>query len=149
MPAINIRRVYEPVGRDGARILVDRIWPRGFTKKSAHIHRWIRGLAPTSALRKWFGHKPERWHEFRRRYRAELRAHQKELRQLRMLAMRRRVTLVYSARDTAHNQAVVIREVLLRGLRRGMSGRKHAASRHFSRTTTHTRRRAVSSHRHH
>ncbi|MDE2166745.1 MAG: DUF488 family protein [Alphaproteobacteria bacterium] len=149
MPSISIRRVYDPVSRDGARILVDRIWPRGLTKRSAHINRWIRSLAPSTALRKWFGHKPARWPEFRRRYRAELRTHRAELRQLRMLAQRRHVTLVYSARDTAHNQAVVLREVLMRGLRRGISGRKRAASRHFTRTTIHPRRRAATPHRHH
>lgn len=132
MPSIKFRRVYEPVKRgDGARILIDRLWPRGISKKNAHIERWLRELAPSTALRKWFGHKPERWAEFQRRYRAELRVHQDELRRLRLLARRRPLTLVYSARDTEHNDAVVLREVLLRNLRQGVK-RQRTASRHQS-----------------
>lgn len=151
MASISIRRVYEPVRRrDGARILVDRIWPRGMTKKSAHINRWIRGLAPSSALRQWFGHKPERWREFQRRYRAELRARQGELHQLRLLARRRSVTLVYSARDTAHNQAVVLRSILQRSLRRERNRHSHRALHgHFGQRKSGERRTTKRLHRHH
>lgn len=128
MASIRFRRVYEPVSRDdGARILIDRLWPRGIKKKDAHIDLWVRALAPSTALRKWFGHKPERWTEFQRRYRSELRTHEAELRQIRALARRRTVTLVYGARDIEHNDAVVLHGVLLRGARRASkaaSGRR-------------------------
>ncbi|HKS86941.1 MAG TPA: DUF488 family protein [Pseudolabrys sp.] len=115
MASIKLQRVYEPVRRgDGARILVERLWPRGIKKEAAHIDQWFRELAPSTALRKWFGHVPARWREFRHRYTAELRAHKAELDQLRTLARSQPVTLIYSARDTEHNAAVVLREVLLR-----------------------------------
>lgn len=119
MALIKLQRVYEPVRRgDGARILVERLWPRGIRKEAAHIDQWFRELAPSTALREWFGHMPERWREFRRRYAVELQAHKAELDQLRTLAGSRTVTLIYSARDTEHNAAVVLREVLLRSRRR-------------------------------
>lgn len=113
MAVIRLQRVYEPVCHgDGTRILVERLWPRGVRKEAAHIDQWFRELAPSTALREWFGHKPERWKEFRRRYRGELRARKAELDQIRTLARRQPVTLIYSARDTEHNAAVVLREVL-------------------------------------
>lgn len=111
--SIALKRVYEPRRpEDGARILVDRLWPRGIKKRTAHIDSWLRELAPTTTLRQWFGHRPERWSQFRRRYADELREHPAELRDLRQLARSRRVTLVYAARDTERNAAVVLLNVL-------------------------------------
>ena len=112
---IRIKRVYsEPSARDGVRILVDRVWPRGISKERARIVEWRKDLAPTTSLRKWFGHEPARWVEFRRRYRIEL----KRLSQLDALntlaqrSSRKTITLVYSAADEQHNQAVVLMELL-------------------------------------
>jgi uncharacterized protein YeaO (DUF488 family) len=98
---------------DGTRVLVDRLWPRGVKKKDAAIDLWMKQLSPSTELRKWFGHDPARWQEFRLRFARELRQHPDELRQLRGLARNGPVTLVYSARDEIHNDAVVLRAVLL------------------------------------
>jgi uncharacterized protein YeaO (DUF488 family) len=115
---IRIKRAYEPPAKtDGARILVDRLWPRGVTKAALAIERWIKEIGPSDALRRWFGHDPERWGEFRRRYQAELMKQTELLAELRGLARQRALTLVYGARDDAHNNAVVLREVLLKRLR--------------------------------
>ncbi len=109
------KRVYEPATReDGVRVLVDRVWPRGVSKSKAAIDHWMKDVAPSTALRKWFGHDPERWTEFRRRYRKELAEHPELLKELRALARKGPLTLVYSARDEQHNQAVALREQLLR-----------------------------------
>lgn len=116
-PAKNVRlkRAYETASpQDGTRILVDRLWPRGVKKEDAAIDRWNRDLAPSSALRKWFGHNPARWPEFQRRYRKELKAHSKAIAELRRIARKSPVTLVYGARDEEHNDAVVLRDVLLK-----------------------------------
>ncbi|HEV2302674.1 MAG TPA: DUF488 domain-containing protein [Stellaceae bacterium] len=116
VPSRNVRlkRAYEPAAAaDGRRILVDRLWPRGLKKSDAAIDRWMKEVAPSTELRKWFGHIPERWPEFRRRYAAELRDKQAFLDELRALARDGPVTLVYAARDSAHNDAVALREVLL------------------------------------
>ncbi|HEX5461009.1 MAG TPA: DUF488 domain-containing protein [Steroidobacteraceae bacterium] len=111
---VSIKRAYEPpASSDGTRILVDRLWPRGVTKTDAHITQWMKEIAPSNELRKWFGHDPERWGEFRRRYRAELGQKRELMAELRSLARKGRLTLVYSAHDEAHNQAVVLREALL------------------------------------
>lgn len=111
---VTIKRVYEPPSaRDGARILVDRLWPRGVKKADAGISRWMKEIAPSNELRKWFGHDPARWEEFRRRYRAELAKNADRVGELRKLAQAGPLTLVYSAHDEAHNQAVVLREMLL------------------------------------
>jgi uncharacterized protein YeaO (DUF488 family) len=113
-PEVRIKRAYEPPARgDGTRVLVDRLWPRGVSKADAGITQWMKDVAPSSELRKWFGHDPARWEEFRRRYRAELAARKALVAQLRELARKGPLTLVYSARDQAHNQAVVLRETLL------------------------------------
>jgi len=110
---IKLKRAYEPVAAaDGTRILIDRLWPRGLKKADAAIDLWLKEIAPSDALRRWFGHKPERWPEFRKRYRAELRQKPAVLEQLRAAARAGPVTLVYSARDQAHNDAVVIKELL-------------------------------------
>ncbi len=117
-PAANLKlkRAYEPAEpSDGTRILVDRLWPRGVSKERADLSEWMKDIAPSTALREWFGHDPARWAEFQRRYRAELQGHQVELDQIRALAQKGVVTLVYSARDELHNDAVVLRDVLLAG----------------------------------
>jgi uncharacterized protein YeaO (DUF488 family) len=116
VPAANVRlkRAYEkPAAADGTRILVDRLWPRGVSKKAAALDMWAKDLAPSTELRKWFGHDSERWPDFRRRYKVELRQHAALLDEIRQLARRSPVTLVYAARDKAHNEAVIIRDVLV------------------------------------
>jgi uncharacterized protein YeaO (DUF488 family) len=114
---VRLKRVYEPLApSDGYRVLVDRLWPRGITKEQAHVDEWARELAPSSELRRWFGHDPARFDEFRRRYDAELAAHREKLRELRSRARTGTLTLVYSARDTKHNDAVVLAELLRRTL---------------------------------
>jgi uncharacterized protein YeaO (DUF488 family) len=111
---VRLKRAYEPAASDdGTRILIDRLWPRGIKKADAAIDEWVKAIAPSTELRKWFGHDPERWHEFRRRYQAEIRQHPEDLERLRTLAQHGRITLVFSARDEAHNDAVVLRDLLL------------------------------------
>jgi uncharacterized protein YeaO (DUF488 family) len=111
---LRLKRAYEPASRDdGVRILVDRLWPRGLSKEAADLGDWMKDIAPSTELREWFGHDPERWTEFRRRYRAELQHHGQELDRIRTLARKQTVTLVYGARDEEHNDAVVLMEVLL------------------------------------
>jgi uncharacterized protein YeaO (DUF488 family) len=111
---VRLKRAYDPPAEtDGLRILVDRLWPRGVSKTDAAVHRWFKEIAPSTELRKWFGHDPARWQEFRRRYLHELQHHSAELEEIRALARRGTVTLVYGARDEAHNDAVVLRDVLL------------------------------------
>jgi uncharacterized protein YeaO (DUF488 family) len=111
---IKLKRAYEPPAReDGTRILIDRLWPRGVKKSDAAIDEWMKEIAPSTALRKWFGHDPERWSEFRRRYKAELKKHPDQFAHLRDLARRGRITLVFAARDEVHNDAVVLRDMLL------------------------------------
>lgn len=112
---IRVKRAYEPAGEsDGTRVLIDRLWPRGVTKSEAAIDDWFRDLSPSSELRKWFGHDPARWREFHRRYTAELMQHQGRLEELQRLAEEGAVTLVYGARDEAHNNALVVKDLLLR-----------------------------------
>jgi len=113
---IKIKRVYEePTAGDGMRILVDRVWPRGISKERARLADWRKDLAPSTPLRKWFGHDPAKWNEFRTRYRTELkRSGQIEaLKELAKLSRRKTVTLVYGAADEQHNQAVALKEFLL------------------------------------
>jgi uncharacterized protein YeaO (DUF488 family) len=115
---VRIKRAYEPAtDSDGHRVLTDRIWPRGVTGEEARLDEWARELAPSTELRRWFGHDPARFDEFRRRYSEELGAHEEQLRQLRRRAREGTLTLVYGARDTEHNDAVVLAEVLRRGRR--------------------------------
>lgn len=110
---IRLKRAYEPAQRsDGCRVLVDRLWPRGVSKTEARVKLWLKDIAPSAELRKWFGHEPGRWAEFARRYRAELKHNDEAIRQLRELAEHGPVTLVYAARDEAHNQAVVLKHYL-------------------------------------
>lgn len=110
---IDIARAYDPPGDDdGARYLVDRVWPRGVTKESLRIEAWLREVAPSTELRRWFGHAPERWDAFVERYRAELDANVEGWQPLAEAARHGRLTLVYGARDREHNQAMVLREYL-------------------------------------
>jgi uncharacterized protein YeaO (DUF488 family) len=112
---LRLKRAYEPpASSDGARILVDRIWPRGVSREEARLTEWARELAPSTELRRWFAHDPARFSEFRRRYTAELAAHERKLRELRHLARTGTLTLVYGARDTEHNDAVVLAEIIRR-----------------------------------
>ncbi|WP_082656231.1 DUF488 domain-containing protein [Bradyrhizobium valentinum] len=111
---IKLKRAYESAGSsDGTRILIDRLWPRGVRKADAAIDLWAKDLAPSTALRRWFGHDPARWYEFRRRYSEEIHQHRGRLGELRTLAQEGRITLVFAAHDETHNDAVVLREILL------------------------------------
>jgi uncharacterized protein YeaO (DUF488 family) len=111
---VRLKRAYEPPEKaDGARILIDRLWPRGVSKEEAKLDEWIKEIAPSAELRTWFGHDPRRWDEFRKRYRAELAEHSETLKDLRRRAREGPITLVYSARDEIHNDAVVLRNVIL------------------------------------
>ncbi len=110
---IRIKRVYEaPDKGDGTRILVDRLWPRGLTKEKAQVDLWLKDIAPSTELRKWFGHDPGKWTEFRKRFRAQLEKNDEQLATLREEAGKGPVTLVYGARDTEHNEAVVLKDFL-------------------------------------
>jgi uncharacterized protein YeaO (DUF488 family) len=111
---IRLKRVYEPASRDdGKRVLVERLWPRGVRKASLRLDAWSREAAPSDGLRRWFGHDPAKWSEFRRRYAAELRSHEAAWKPLLEAARRgRRVTFLYSARDPAHNNAVALKRFL-------------------------------------
>ncbi len=111
---LGIRRVYDPpLPGEGARVLVDRVWPRGVRKADLELDAWRRNLAPSAELRRWFGHDPARWEEFQRRYAAELEERQADLDSLVALARERGLTLLYGARDRRHNNAEALRRVLL------------------------------------
>ena len=113
---VRLKRVYEPAGpMDGHRVLIDRLWPRGVSRDRAKLDEWARELAPSRELRQWFGHEPERFDEFRRRYIEELDSQRPRLASLRRRAREGTLTLVYAAHDTEHNDAVVLAEVLRRG----------------------------------
>ena len=110
---LRIKRVYaKPDREDGKRILVDRLWPRGLTKEKAKVDLWLKDVSPSNELRKWFGHDPKKWPEFRRRYKKELKTLDSSLAALRQEARQETVTLVYGAKDQAHNEAVVLLELL-------------------------------------
>ena len=110
---IQLKRVYEePSPADGFRILVDRLWPRGLSKEKACVDLWLKEVAPSDELRKWFGHDPDRWPEFRKRYRDELKHNPDPMKLLKQAVAKGHATLVYGARDTEHNQAVVLHELL-------------------------------------
>ncbi len=121
---IRLKRAYDPADpSDGYRVLIDRLWPRGLSRKRAKLDEWDRELAPSTKLRQWFGHEPSRFEEFRRRYVDELQGHRPALAGLRRRAREGALTLVYAAKDTEHNDAVVLVEVLRRGLPRGALSR--------------------------
>jgi uncharacterized protein YeaO (DUF488 family) len=113
---VRIKRVYEePDDGDGYRVLIDHVWPRGVSKERARLDEWARELAPSDELRRWFDHVPERFDEFRARYREELAAHGDKLDELRRRARSGPVTIVYAARDTEHNNAAVLAELIRDG----------------------------------
>ncbi len=113
---VRLKRAYDPAEPgDGYRVLVDRLWPRGISKERARLDEWARELAPSADLRTWFGHDPERFAEFERRYRTELAAHGEKVDELRRRAREGTLTLVYAARDAEHNDAVVLAELLREG----------------------------------
>jgi uncharacterized protein YeaO (DUF488 family) len=110
---VRIKRVYEqPEAGDGYRVLVDRLWPRGLSRERANLDEWAKELAPSDELRKWFGHDPDRFAEFRTRYRAELRDRGDEIERLLSLAHSGPLTILYAARDHEHNNAVVLAELI-------------------------------------
>ncbi|MCW5882129.1 MAG: DUF488 domain-containing protein [Anaerolineae bacterium] len=109
-----VKRVYEPADAgDGFRVLVDRLWPRGVSKDRAHLDLWLKDIAPSTELRTWFGHDPAKWDEFRARYFRELGEHQGDIDTLLEKARQGRVTLLYGARETEHNDAVALHEYLM------------------------------------
>lgn len=111
---LKIKRVYEPCEKsDGFRILVDRLWPRNMSKEKAKIDLWLKDIAPGTELRKWFGHDPKKWPEFRKRYLKELEDKEDLLNQIEGKSRRGRVTLLYGAKDASHNNAVVIMDLLM------------------------------------
>jgi len=110
---VRIKRIFEPPARgDGYRVLVDRLWPRGVSKSRASLDAWEKELAPSTGLREWFGHAPQRWATFRRRYRKELEDHNVELGALKRRSARRIVTLLYAARSHDYNEARVLQEAI-------------------------------------
>jgi uncharacterized protein YeaO (DUF488 family) len=112
---LKIKRVYEqPAKGDGKRILVDRLWPRGLTKENASIDLWLRDIAPSTELRKWFRHDPDKWEEFRKRYHQELKNNKEQVSLLYEELKKRTITLVYGAKDEEHNEALVLKEWLNR-----------------------------------
>ncbi|MFO0700156.1 MAG: DUF488 domain-containing protein [Nitrospira sp.] len=114
MGKILVKRIYEPAAKsDGFRVLVDRLWPRGLSKANSKLDLWLREIGPSTALRKWFNHDPARWVEFQRRYRAELNKRSELLDMIRKQAKVGPVTLLYSAKDEAHNQAIALRSFLM------------------------------------
>jgi uncharacterized protein YeaO (DUF488 family) len=110
---IRTKRVYEKaVKEDGTRVLVDRLWPRGISKKAARIDEWLREVAPSDKLREWFAHDPERWQGFKQKYTRELKTKKDLIGKLRRVSRNKTLTLLYSARDELHNQAIVLKEFL-------------------------------------
>ena len=116
---LRLKRVYEPAeAGDGERLLVDRLWPRGLSREKAAVDEWLKDIAPSTGLRKWFAHREERWPEFKRRYRGELREHDEIVADIARRAAHGTVTLVYGARDEQHNDAVVLAEAVRARMKR-------------------------------
>lgn len=110
---ITIKRIYDPVNpEDGYRVLVDRLWPRGMSKARAALHEWNKMIAPSTTLRIWYNHQPERFELFKEKYKLELKPHLDELKRLKALSEKQPITLLYSAKDTQRNQAIVLAELL-------------------------------------
>lgn len=108
-----LKRIYEPAkASDGKRVLVDRLWPRGISKERAKLKLWLKEIAPSTELRKWFNHDPKKWPEFQKRYKQELRNNRYAVNQLKSLAKKQTVTLLYGARDEEHNEALVIQQFI-------------------------------------
>ncbi|OWV80450.1 hypothetical protein ATY78_07120 [Rhizobium sp. R635] len=113
--ALHIKRIYEPKeDRDGTRILVDRLWPRGLKKQEAAVDVWLKDIAPSPALRRWFGHDPAKWSEFQRRYRDELKENSSAVEELKRRIGQSDATLLYAAKDQAHNHAIVLQHFIAR-----------------------------------
>jgi len=113
---LNVKRVYEkPSGSDGVRVLVDRVWPRGLTKQKARVDEWMRDIAPSDSLRKWFGHDPEKWPEFEKRYFKELARNKDMVQRLVERSKKEKVTILFGAKDEEHNQAVAIKDYVESG----------------------------------
>ena len=113
---IKIKRVYEkPEKEDGYRILVDRLWPRGLTKEKANVDLWLKGIAPTTELRKWFGHEPAKWNNFKKKYVAELKENKEPVSVLKEKMKKGTVTLLYGAKDEEHNEALVLLHYTTKG----------------------------------
>ncbi|MCF8029165.1 MAG: DUF488 domain-containing protein [Desulfobacteraceae bacterium] len=122
---INIKRVYEPIQEeDGFRVLVDRVWPRGVSKNQLRADLWLKDAAPSTALRKWFGHDRSKWEEFQRRYFAELDERPEVIRQLLDLAEKQRVTLLFAARDTEYSHAAALKKYLVSVIEKAQSPRQ-------------------------
>lgn len=115
---VKIKRIYEPWSpEDGFRVLVDRLWPRGMSKEKAHVDLWLKDIAPSARLRKWFGHDPEKWEEFGRKYRQELLEKKQYVDELKTLGKKHSaMTLLYAAQDTEHNEAIILAHILTRHL---------------------------------
>jgi uncharacterized protein YeaO (DUF488 family) len=110
---IKLKRVYEESKRgDGARVLVDRLWPRGVSKEKADLDLWLKDIAPSTELRQWFDHDPKKWGEFKKKYRAELKKNKEAVEILKKLTTKKNVTLLYATKDETHNEAVVIKDFL-------------------------------------
>jgi uncharacterized protein YeaO (DUF488 family) len=126
MGKILVKRIYEPTAKsDGVRVLVDRLWPRGLSKSDAKLDLWMPDLGPSTALRKWFNHDPTRWTEFCRRYHAELKQKTALLAMITEQAKTRPVTLLYSAKDDRHNQAVALQSYLTTSMEVSLKGRRN------------------------
>jgi len=123
---IQTKRVYDPFDKkDGVRVLVDRVWPRGMTKERLQADLWLKDAAPSTALRKWFNHDPSRWEVFKNRYFAELNAKPEVVKQLLELAAKGRLTFLFSARETQYNQAVALKEYLISMSKKGGASAGH------------------------
>lgn len=111
---VKLKRIYEPyLTKDGYRILVDRLWPRGISKEKAHLDLWFKDIAPSTKLRKWFNHDPEKWSEFQKKYKAEIRANKVAFAMFKKIVKEKKtVTILYGAKDTEHNEAVVLTKLL-------------------------------------
>ncbi|HKN18387.1 MAG TPA: DUF488 family protein [Dissulfurispiraceae bacterium] len=110
---LKIKRIYETaLSEDGKRILVDRLWPRGIKKEEAEVEEWLKEIAPSNALRKWFAHDPSKWQEFKKKYAQEIRARSDIMQRLWKESRKATVTLVYSAKDNEHNNAVALKEII-------------------------------------
>jgi len=126
---LRLKRAYEPhAPGDGRRVLVDRLWPRGVSKERLAIDEWMKELAPTAELRRWFGHDPARWLTFQRRYKRELEAHADLIDLLARQALRGRVSLIFGARDESHNDAVVLAAVVRKRMAAILGGKRRAAT---------------------
>jgi uncharacterized protein YeaO (DUF488 family) len=111
---IQVKRIYDkPAKKDGYRILVDKLWPRGLTKEKAEIDLWLKEIAPSNELRKWFSHDPEKWNEFRKKYKAELKEKSDLIKEIKKLEARKKtITLLFSAKDESYNNAIALMELM-------------------------------------